>query len=61
MSDLGEKAYTVPDQYSDVQTGYNFNVKKGAWLVHITSGNLVFCATEAQTKDVIQRILRKLP
>lgn len=61
VSGLGEKAYTVPNPYSDVQTGYNFNVKKGAWLVDITSSNPSFCTTEAQTKDVVQRILRKLP
>lgn len=61
VSGLGEKAYTVPDPYSDVQTGYNYNVKKGAWLVDTTSSIPEFCATEAQTKDVVQRILRKLP
>lgn len=61
VTGLGEKAYTVPDPYSDVQTGYNVNVKKGVWLVDITSSNLSFCTTEAQAKDVVQRVLRKLP
>ncbi|MBI2075333.1 MAG: hypothetical protein HYT82_01540 [Candidatus Harrisonbacteria bacterium] len=61
VAGLGEKAYTVPNPYSDVQSGYNFHVKKGVWLVDITSENPAFCATEAQTKDVVQRILRKLP
>ncbi|MDO8584594.1 MAG: hypothetical protein Q7R85_00540 [bacterium] len=58
---LGEKAYTVPDPFSDVQSGYNFSVKKGVWLVDITSSNPAFCATEAETRDVVARILRKLP
>lgn len=58
---LGEKAYTVPDPYSDVQTGYNFNAKKGAWLVDVTSSNPSFCTTKAQTEDVVQRIFKKLP
>lgn len=61
VAGLGEKAYTVPDPYSDVQTGYNFNVKKGAWLVDVISSNPSFCTTEAQAKDVVQRVLRKLP
>lgn len=61
VTGLGEKAYTVPDPYADVQTGYNFSVKKGIWLVDITSSNPAFCATEAQTRDVVTRILRKLP
>lgn len=58
---LGEKAYTVPDPYSDEQTGYNFNVQKGPWLVDITSSIPTFCTTETQVKNVVQRILKKLP
>lgn len=61
VTGLGEKAYTVPDPYSDAQTGYNFNVKKGVWHVDINSSNTAFCITEERTRDVVQRILRKLP
>lgn len=61
VAGLGEKAYTVPDPFAEVQSGYNFNVKKGVWLVDMTSSNPAFCITAERTRDVVQRMLRKLP